>query len=223
MQIQQPNEISINPHITTDLGIQDQTPAIDTTVDPSQTVEPYKKSGKNSVAIKAILSIIGLATVVSLIYKASNTISKIENIPFNEISSFKKMGNSFYPIGSNLAISDRMCNRKGSFCIFMLDSLVNSRKTHAEYTYRETLNGKYVSINGRIELDAASREYNPNRFAFNWEDDRSRTTKGYAGRGSFSIASANKSKGFLTRFTTKTSFGVHAPVGLENTAIIFSR
>lgn len=222
-QIQQPDETSVNPNVTADVGSQVQTSSIETTIDPSKADNLYINSEKKSVAIKAISALAGLAIVVSLIYKASNNNNKIENIPFNEISSLRKMGNSYYPVGSNLAISDRMCNRKGSFCIFMLGSLVNSSKTNAEYTYRETINGKYVSINGRIKLEAASRENNPNRFAFNWEDDRSRTTKGYAGGGSFSIENNNKSQGFLTRFTTTTSFGVHAPVGLENTAIIFSR
>lgn len=218
-QIQQPNEISVNPNLSADVGSQVQTSSIKSTIDPSKADILHKKSEKKSVTIKAILAFAGVAIVISLIYKASN--NNIENIPFNEISSFRKMGESYYPVGSNLAISDRMCNRKGPFCIFMLGSLVNSSKTHAEYTHKETINGKYVSINGRIKLEAASRENNPNRFAFNWEDDRSRTTMGYAGKSSFSIESNNKSQGFSTRFTTKTSLGIYAPVGLKNSAIIF--
>ena len=188
-----------------------------------QAQERKNAKGKTPLILFFFGCGLALAFLCNAFIQNLNRDSDLKNASPKEISSFRRMGDSIYPMGANLPITEQICNQKGSFCIYKLKKLINSGEGYADYIYKERLNGKDVYISGSISIKAKNTTDTPNLYTFSWEDDRNKTTRGYAGAGSFSIVSDPKSKGFLTRFITNESFGIHAPIGLENTAIVYPR
>jgi len=133
--------------------------------------------------------------------------------------------NSVYFQGIDLPITNKICNKKGSFCIYNLAKIVADEKGSAYYEFRELNKGKLTQINGNISIGKIERTNNMRNFTFEWEDDLRTTTPGFAATGYFRLdQDTDKSKpGILTRFVTTRSFGSKTPVGQENTSYLFPR
>lgn len=123
--------------------------------------------------------------------------------------------------GIDLPITNTICNKKRSFCIYNLASLVNSENGEATYTFSEQVNGESVNISGRIFIDSIQREGNGRSFNLRFQDNQDSTTTGWAAAGRFELAQDSKKPGILSKFITTESFGPKTPVGLENTAYLF--
>jgi len=128
-----------------------------------------------------------------------------------------------YFSGIDLPVTNRLCNKKKSFCIYNLASLVNRESGEATYTFSDSANGQQVNISGTITVSNIERNGSSRVFTFAFRDDQSSTTPGWAAAGYFNLAqdpSPNK-PGILTKFKTTESFGPKTPVGLENTSYLF--
>lgn len=127
--------------------------------------------------------------------------------------------------GIDLPVTNKLCNKKGTFCIYNLATLVNQESGQATYTYSDFSAGQQVDITGTITVSNIERNGGSRNFTFAFRDDQSRTTPGWAAAGYFNLdQDSDPSKaGILTRFKTTESFGPKTPVGLENTAYLFPR
>ena len=124
--------------------------------------------------------------------------------------------------GIDLPITNRLCNRKRSFCINGLARIVQAESGEADYTFEDMANGEMVSIKGRIGISDLKKSADGTReFTFWFRDDQSLTTSGWAAAGFFRLDQDQKQPGILTRFTTTESFGPKTPVGLENKSYLF--
>lgn len=132
-------------------------------------------------------------------------------------------GESISFSGISLPVTNKLCNRKATFCIYGLATLVNNESGDARYSYSEVVNGRQVDINGTITVSNIERNGDNRRFTFAFRDDQSNTTPGYAAAGYFHLdQDPDPAKpGILTRFKTTESFGPKTPVGLENTSYLF--
>jgi hypothetical protein len=128
-----------------------------------------------------------------------------------------------YFTGIDLPVTNTLCNKKRTFCIYDLANLVKSESGEAKYTFSDTVNGQTISINGTITVSNIERNGNNRSFTFAFRDDQSNTTPGWAAAGYFKLdQDPNPAKpGILTRFKTTESFGPKTPVGLENTSYLF--
>jgi len=126
--------------------------------------------------------------------------------------------------GIDLPITNRLCNKKETFCIYGLAKLVQDEAGAATYDFVDTANGERVTINGEINISNLQRASDGGRtFTFAFRDNQARTTPGWAAAGYFYIDQDAKQPGILTRFKTTESFGPKTPVGLENTSYLFPR
>jgi hypothetical protein len=124
--------------------------------------------------------------------------------------------------GIDLPITNRLCNRKRSFCINGLARIVQAESGEADYTFEDIANGELVSIKGKIGISDLKKSADGTReFTFWFRDDHSLTTSGWAAAGFFRLDQDQKQPGILTRFTTTESFGPKTPVGLENKSYLF--
>lgn len=123
--------------------------------------------------------------------------------------------------GINLPITDKLCNKKGNFCIYNLANLINQESGQATYNFSEINQGQLVNINGTITIENLQKNDGRRVFTFAFRDDQSTTTSGWAAAGIFSLDQDPSKPGILTRFKTTESFGPKTPVGLENTAYVF--
>lgn len=125
--------------------------------------------------------------------------------------------------GIDLPVTNTLCNKKRSFCIYNLATLVNNETGDATYSFTDMANGQQVSINGTITISNIDRNGGKRMFTFAFRDDQNNTTPGWAAAGYFNLdQDSNPSKpGILTKFKTTESFGPKTPVGLENTAYLF--
>ena len=128
-----------------------------------------------------------------------------------------------YFTGIDLPITNTLCNKKKSFCIYNLATLVNNETGEATYSFSDMANGQQVSINGTITISNIDKSEGNRKFTFAFRDDQNNTTPGWAAAGYFNLdQDSNPSKpGILTRFKTTESFGPKTPVGLENTSYLF--
>ena len=140
--------------------------------------------------------------------------------PKREVATTK---NSVYFQGIDLPITNKICNKKRTFCIYNLAKIVDNEKGSAYYEFREIEKGKLTEIYGKISIGKIDRSNNMRRFTFNWQDDVRTTSPGFAAAGYFRLdQDKDPSKpGILTRFVTTRSFGSKTPVGLENTSYLF--
>ena len=126
--------------------------------------------------------------------------------------------------GIDLPITNRLCNKKETFCIYGLAKLVQDETGAATYDFVDTANGERVTIHGEINISNLQRAADGGRtFTFAFKDNQSRTTPGWAAAGYFYLDQDAKQPGILTRFKTTESFGPKTPVGLENTSYLFPR
>ncbi len=126
--------------------------------------------------------------------------------------------------GFDLPITNRLCNKKGTFCIYGLAKLVQEEAGAATYDFVDTANGERVTIYGDISIANLQRAADGRRtFTFAFRDDQTRTTSGWAAAGRLNLEQDPKQAGILTRFKTTESFGPKTPVGLENTSYLFPR
>lgn len=128
-----------------------------------------------------------------------------------------------YFSGIDLPVTNRLCNKKKSFCIYNLAGLVNRESGEATYTFSDIANGQQVNINGTITISNIERNGGSRVFTFAFRDDQSSTTPGWAAAGYFNLAQdpSPAKPGILTKFKTTESFGPKTPVGLENTSYLF--
>lgn len=139
----------------------------------------------------------------------SNDASSLQQVTFN---------------GIDLPITNRLCNKKETFCIYGLAKLVQDEAGAASYDFVDTANGERVTINGEINISDLQRAADGGRtFTFAFRDNKARTTPGWAAAGYFYLDQDAKQPGILTRFKTTESFGPKTPVGLENTSYLFPR
>lgn len=133
------------------------------------------------------------------------------------------MSTEVYFTGIDLPVTNRLCNKKKSFCIYNLATLVNNESGEATYSFSDIANGQQVSINGTITISNIDRNGSNRTFTFAFRDDHNNTTPGWAAAGYFNLdQDSNPAKpGILTRFKTTESFGPKTPVGLENTSYLF--
>jgi hypothetical protein len=129
--------------------------------------------------------------------------------------------NNVYFNGISLPITNTLCNKKGSFCIYNLARLINQESGQATYSFSEMQNGEQVNIKGIITIADLKRDGANRTFTFSFSDDQNNTTLGWAAAGSFKLDQDNSKAGIITRFKTHQSFGPKTPVGLENTAYLF--
>lgn len=124
--------------------------------------------------------------------------------------------------GIDLPITNRLCNRKGTFCINDLAKIVKSEGGTASYSYTDTVNGERVDIIGQISIANLEKSSDGTpTFTFSFKDDQAQTTPGWAASGFFSLDQDSSRPGILVRFKTTESFGPKTPVGLENTSFLF--
>ena len=125
--------------------------------------------------------------------------------------------------GIDLPVTNTLCNKKKSFCIYNLATLVNNEKGEATYSFSDMANGVQISINGTITVSNIERNGDNRIFTFAFRDDQNNTTPGWAAAGYFNLdQDPNPAKpGILTRFKTTESFGSKTPIGLENTSYLF--
>jgi hypothetical protein len=126
-----------------------------------------------------------------------------------------------YLTGISLPITNTLCNKKRSFCIYNLAKLINQGSGQATYSFSEMQNGEQVNIKGVIEIANLKRNGDNRTYTFSFSDDQNNTTPGWAAAGSFKLDQDNSRPGILTSFKTHQSFGPKTPVGLENTAYLF--
>lgn len=126
--------------------------------------------------------------------------------------------------GIDLPITNSLCNKKETFCIYGLAKLVQEEAGAATYDFVDIANGERVAIYGKISIAILQRAADGRRtFTFAFRDDQSRTTSGWAAAGHLNLEQDPKQPGILTRFKTTESFGPKTPVGLENTSYLFPR
>ena len=128
-----------------------------------------------------------------------------------------------YFTGIDLPVTNTLCNKKRSFCIYNLATLVNNETGEASYSFSDVANGQQVSINGTITISNIDKAGGSRTFTFAFRDDQNNTTPGWAAAGYFNLdQDSNPAKpGILTKFKTTESFGPKTPVGLENTSYLF--
>jgi len=156
--------------------------------------------------------------------QGSSDRSSSESGPGNSQGSPPKTTNAeVYFTGIDLPVTNTLCNKKRSFCIYNLATLVNNESGEATYSFSDIANGQQVSINGTITISNIDRSGGNRTFTFSFRDDQNNTTPGWAAAGYFNLdQDSNPTKpGILTRFKTTESFGPKTPVGLENTSYLF--
>lgn len=210
-----------------------------TTIDPAQLPQNHAQPKPQSL-VPLLLSGIGILLIILIAVLSqkkeqapqlsqSSERETQANKPNNSWSPTKPerkeatTKNSVYFNGIDLPITNKICNKKGSFCIYGLAKLVDDEKGSAYYEFREIEKGKLIQINGIISIGKIERTNNTRNFTFEWEDDLRTTTPQFAAAGYFRLdQDIDKSKpGILTRFVTTRSFGSKTPVGLENTSYLF--
>jgi len=150
--------------------------------------------------------------------------SSSESAPGNSQGSPPKTTNAeVYFTGIDLPITNTLCNKKRSFCIYNLATLVNNESGEATYSFSDIANGQQVSINGTITIANIDRSGGNRSFTFAFRDDQNNTTPDWAAAGYFNLDqdSSPAKPGILTRFKTTESFGPKTPIGLENTSYLF--
>jgi len=126
-----------------------------------------------------------------------------------------------YLAGVDLPVTNKLCNKKGTFCIYDLERLIHRKTAQATYRFSEVQNGELVSINGVIEISTSAEQNDNSSLLFPFRDDQSTTTPGWAGSGYFSIGKSASKPGIRTLFTVTESYGPKTPVGLENEAYVY--
>ena len=195
----------------------------------------YKQDTKTQSSSKPVLELTGLVSallVVIVLLIANQRTSP--NAPSlgntgsadrsdSENSPTKATNAQVYLTGIDLPITNSLCNKKRSFCIYNLATLINKETGEANYTFSDMANGEQVTINGAITVSNIERNGGNRIFTFAFKDDQSNTTLGWAAAGYFNLdQDSNPSNpGILTKFKTTESFGPKTPVGLENTSYLF--
>lgn len=123
--------------------------------------------------------------------------------------------------GVDLAITNRLCNRRGNFCIYDLARLITTERGYASYSFYEFVNGERVEVNGTIEIERPAQS-NPVQMArFSFRDNQATTTPGWAALGVFYLGQKTSRPGISTTFRATQSFGSKSPVGVENKSFVF--
>ena len=192
-----------------------------------------KSKGKDKLNSKfGVALLVGAGSILLVLtglsvnsYRTSHGYSSGQNNKSLLLAQAKGPGESVYFAGIKLPITDKLCNKRGSFCIFNLATVVQSERGRARYEFRDSLSGKNVFITGSIAVNKVKRSGSSRFFTFNWHDDRRKTTPGYAASGYFRLEQDKdpQKKGILTRFVTTRSYGSQTPVGLQNTSHLFPR
>jgi len=197
--------------------------------------DSYNQALKTQGSSKTVLVLAGLVSalfIIVVLLIANQRTSPIVPLLGNtgsadrsdsETSPTKATNAEVYLTGSVLPITNSLCNKKRSFCIYNLATLINKETGEANYTFSDMANGEQVTINGIITVSNIERNGGNRIFTFAFKDDQSNTTLGWAAAGYFSLdQDSNPSNpGILTKFKTTESFGPKTPVGLENTSYLF--
>jgi len=197
--------------------------------DPSKTILGLT----GLVSALAVVLVVLIATVVN---QKSSSIPPVSSNPEGSDRSSPSSGTDnsqsspprtsseeVYFSGIDLPVTNTLCNKKRSFCIYNLATLVNKESGEATYSFSDVANGQQVNINGVITASNIERDGSNRKFIFAFRDDQNNTTPGWAAAGYFNLdQDTNPSKlGILTRFKTTESSGPKTPVGLENTSYLF--
>ena len=217
-----------------DVQNQSYKPTIDSLAS-NATTGSYKQDTKTQSSSKPVLVLTGLVSALLVVIvllianqrtppntpSLSNTGSADRSD--SETSPTKATNAEVYLTGINLPITNSLCNKKRSFCIYNLATLINKETGEANYTFSDMANGEQVTINGAITVSNIERNGGNRIFTFAFKDDQSNTTLGWAAAGYFNLdQDSNPSNpGILTKFKTTESFGPKTPVGLENTSYLF--
>jgi hypothetical protein len=143
---------------------------------------------------------------------------QIENSP-----STSPADNKLYLNGIDLPITNRLCNKRGSFCIYNLAKIILEKSGEAHYSFSEMQRGRLIEIKGTIQIannNVLGRGKSP---SFTFRDDQNYTTPGWAAAGFFDIGQDVSNPGIRTVFKATESFGPKTPVGLENIAFLFPK
>ena len=186
--------------------------------------------------VVSAMAVILVALITSISNQRSHSLTPSPSVqaPADRSNSEGSPGNSqgrppkatnteVYFKGLDLPVTNTLCNKKKSFCIYNLATLVNNEKGEATYSFSDMANGVQVSINGTITVSNIERNGDNRIFTFAFRDDQNNTTPGWAAAGYFNLDqdSSPSKPGILTRFKTTESFGPKTPVGLENTSYLF--
>jgi hypothetical protein len=125
--------------------------------------------------------------------------------------------------GIDLPITNKMCNKRGTFCIYNLATMILEKSGEAQYSFSEMQSDQLVEISGTIQIAKTNVFYGDNSLSFSFRDDQKATTPGWAAAGLFSIGQDELKPGIRTVFKTTESFGSKTPVGLENIAFLFPK
>jgi len=129
-----------------------------------------------------------------------------------------RFGDLDYPV------TNKICNKKESFCIYNLADLIQGTKDQAFYLFSDTYPKEgLVNVNGFIRISETEYQGDMRLLTFSWQDDRQTTTDGWAAEGFFRLEKDPDptKQGILTKFKATRSFGSKSPVGVENTSYLF--
>ncbi len=146
----------------------------------------------------------------------------LKSVISNTLNRDSEPNNSnVYFSGISLPITNHLCNKKGTFCIYNLANLIKQESGQSTYSFSEMHNGEQVDIKGTIVITDLKRDGDKRAYTFSFSDDQNTTSQGWAAAGSFRLDQDSSRPGILTIFKTQQSFGPKTPVGLENTAYLF--
>lgn len=206
---------------------------------PASHIASAGGASKTVLALTGLVSALAVFLVVLIVSATNQRSGSLSSPPSGQGSSDQSNsegspGNSqgrplkttnaeVYFNGIDLPVTNTLCNKKRSFCIYNLATLVNNETGEATYIFSDIANGQQVSIKGTITISNIDRAGDNRTFTFAFRDDQNNTTPGWAAAGYFNIdQDLNSSKpGILTKFKTTESFGPKTPVGLENTSYLF--
>jgi hypothetical protein len=123
--------------------------------------------------------------------------------------------------GIDLPITNRLCNKKGNFCIYDLARLITTESGNAKYSFSEFVDGEKVEVHGTIEIAKVFHNNSGQAITFTFRDDQSTTTPGWAVLGDFFLSQDSARPGIVTTFRATQSFGSKSPAGVENKSLLF--
>lgn len=126
-------------------------------------------------------------------------------------------------IGIDIPITNKVCNKRSTFCIYNLARMIHERSGEAQYNFSEMQRDQLVEISGTIQIVKTNVFDGDKSLSFSFRDDQRNTTPGWAAAGLFSIDQDELKPGIRTVFKTTESFGAKTPVGLENIAFLFPK
>jgi len=187
-------------------------------------------SGAVLSAVALIVGTIKLKTRIedssSLKYPALTPSQQTNDNPKHQIEDVPSTSPTYNQVrlrGIDLPITNKICNKRGTFCIYNLAAMIFEKSGKAQYSFSEIQSGRLIEISGTIKIAEANEFYGGKPLSFSFRDDQKTTTPGWAAAGLFSMGQDELKPGIRTVFKTTESFGPKTPVGLENIAFLFPK